>query len=79
VSNAYLLQCRFEMCQLASVRSTSDACCNGQRQPGSSSSNQRQGRLQRQRGLRKNLDLVVQLGWAHVEARCMGYMLDEVR
>jgi acyl-CoA oxidase len=27
----------------------------------------------------ENLDLVVQLGWAHVEARCMGYMLDEVR
>ncbi|KAF6252133.1 acyl-CoA dehydrogenase/oxidase [Scenedesmus sp. NREL 46B-D3] len=24
-----------------------------------------------------NLDLVVQLGWAHIEARCMGYMLDE--
>lgn len=27
----------------------------------------------------ENLDLVVQLGWAHVEARCMGYMLDEAR
>jgi hypothetical protein len=27
----------------------------------------------------ENLDLVVQLGWAHVEARCMGYMLDEMR
>jgi acyl-CoA oxidase len=27
----------------------------------------------------ENLDLVVQLGWVHVEARCMGYMLDEAR
>eukprot|EP00882_Tetradesmus_deserticola_P012097 GHRQ01012816.1.p1 GENE.GHRQ01012816.1~~GHRQ01012816.1.p1 ORF type:complete len:645 (+),score=319.12 GHRQ01012816.1:546-2480(+) len=27
----------------------------------------------------ENLDLVVQLGWAHVESRCMGYMLDEAR
>eukprot|EP00878_Enallax_costatus_P012127 GHUV01012661.1.p1 GENE.GHUV01012661.1~~GHUV01012661.1.p1 ORF type:complete len:588 (+),score=146.06 GHUV01012661.1:142-1905(+) len=26
-----------------------------------------------------NLDLVVELGWAHVEKLCMGYMIDEAR
>lgn len=26
-----------------------------------------------------NLDLVVELGWAHVEKLCMGYMMDEAQ